>query len=149
MLNYSSFFQETLEKTTLLCYNIENAFNLRGVLTLIRVENHLGSIDISNEYLTTLIGHTVTSCFGVVHMNAFGAKQGFLSLLNKGNTYDKGVIIRQNRDRIIIDLHITVSYGVNISAIVDSIINKVRYTVEEETDLTVIKVNVFIDGMKS
>ncbi len=119
------------------------------MLALIKVENHLGNIDISNEYLTNLIGHTVTSCFGVAQMNSHGAKQGIRSILNKNNDLNRGVIIRQSRDRVIIDLHITVSYGVNISAIVDSIVNKVRYTVEEETDMNVLKVNVFIDGMKS
>lgn len=116
---------------------------------MIKIENHLGSIDISNEYLTALIGHTVTSCFGVAQMNTFGAKQGIRSLLKKNNAIDKGVIIRQIHDKIYIDLHITVSYGVNISAIVDSIVNKVHFTVEEETDLQVARVNVFIDGMKS
>jgi len=45
---------------------------------------------------------------------------------------------------LIIELHISVSYGVNISAIVESIVNKVRYTVEEATDLKVSKVNVYI-----
>jgi uncharacterized alkaline shock family protein YloU len=44
-------------------------------------------------------------------------------------------------------LHISVSYGVNISAIVESIVNKVRYTVEEATDLKVSKVNVYIDAL--
>ena len=116
---------------------------------MIKVENHLGTIDISNSYLTTLIGHTVTSCFGVVQMNPFGAKQGILSIVKKSNDINKGVIIKQSRDNIIIDLHITVSYGVNISAIVDSIVKKVRYTVEQETEFNVSKVNVFIDGMKS
>ena len=116
---------------------------------MIKVENHLGSINISNEYLTALIGNTVTNCFGVVQMNSFGPKQGILSWLDKNSAIDKGVIIRQNKDDLIIELHITVSYGVNISAIVDSIINKVRYAIEEETDLTVSKINVFIDGMKS
>lgn len=116
---------------------------------MIRVENHLGSINISTGYLKTLIGHTVTDCFGVTQMNSFGPKQGILSWFNKNSNIDKGVIIRQNKDSLIVDLHITVSYGVNISAIVDSISNKVRYAVEEETDLKVLKVNVFIDGMKS
>ena len=37
----------------------------------------------------------------------------------------------------------------NISAIAKSIVNKVRYTVEEATGLRVRKVNVFVDGMKS
>lgn len=116
---------------------------------MIKVENHLGTIDISNSYLTTLIGHTVTSCFGVVQMNPYGAKQGILSVIKKHNDINKGVIIKQSRNKIVIDLHITVSYGVNISAIVDSIVKKVRYTVEQETDIDVSKVNVFVDGMKS
>lgn len=116
---------------------------------MIKIENHLGSIDISNEYLTALIGNTVTNCFGVAEMNLYGPKQNVLSWFNKNNTVDKGVIIRQNKDNLIIDLHITVSYGVNISAIVDSIVNKVQYVIEEETGLSVLKVNVFIDGMKS
>ena len=47
------------------------------------------------------------------------------------------------------DLHISVIYGMNISAIAKSIVNKVRYTVEEVTGLQVKKVNVFVDGMKS
>jgi len=41
-----------------------------------------------------------------------------------------------------------VTYGVNIGTIVDSITNKVRYTVEQSTGLGVKKVNVFVDGMK-
>ena len=52
-------------------------------------------------------------------------------------------------DGLAIDLHIIVTYGLNISAIVKSIVNKVRYTVEEATGFEVRKVNVFVDGMKS
>ena len=37
----------------------------------------------------------------------------------------------------------------NISVIVKSIVNKVRYTVEQATNLDVAKVNVFVDSMKT
>ena len=50
---------------------------------------------------------------------------------------------------MVIDLHIFVTYGINVSAIVDSIINKVRYVVESETGIAVNKINVFVDGMES
>ena len=60
---------------------------------------------------------------------------------------DQGVTVRSVNDDLIIELHISVSYGVNISAIVESIVNKVRYTVEEATDLKVSKVNVYIDAL--
>jgi len=46
-----------------------------------------------------------------------------------------------------VDLHVTVTSGLNISAIVRSIVNRVSYTVEGATGLPVKKVNVFVDGM--
>lgn len=116
---------------------------------MLTIENHLGTIDISYDYLATLIGHTATSCFGVVDMNSSGTKQSILSFFKKNNSIDKGVSIRYIKNKLIIDLHITVLFGTNISAIVNSITNKVQYTVEEETGLQVAKINVFVDGMKS
>lgn len=118
-------------------------------MKMVKIENHLGSIDISQGYFTSLIGNTVTSCFGVVGMNVNGAKQGLRSLIRKRNYIDKGVSVRYTHGKLVIELHITVMFGVNISAIVKSIVNKVRYTVEEETGLSVEKVNIYVDGMKS
>ncbi len=116
---------------------------------MLTIENHLGSIDISYEYLASLIGYTATSCFGVVDMNLSGAKQNFLSVIDKTKKIDKGVVIRVSKNKLDIDLHITVRFGTNIKAIVDSIMNKVRYTVEDSTGIQVSKVNVFVDGMIS
>ena len=68
--------------------------------------------------------------------------------LKKDEAQDKGVKVRYVGGGLVIDLHIAVTYGVNISAIVKSIVNKVRYTVEEATGFQVAKVNVFVDDMK-
>ena len=43
---------------------------------MIKIDNHLGSINIANSYLTALIGYTAASCFGVVRMSPVGAVQG-------------------------------------------------------------------------
>ena len=117
---------------------------------MINLENHLGTVTISQQYFSTLIGHTAKQCFGVVDMNVSGAKQSALSILKgKKDFIDKGVVVRFNHGKLYIDLHITVMYGVNIAAIVSSIVNKVRYTVQEETGFVVEKVNVYVDGMKA
>ncbi len=118
---------------------------------MVRVDNHLGTIELTRGYLTTLIGHTVTSCFGVVRMNPAGASQGMKTNLLKSEGLDNGVKIRfaKDSDKIIIDLHISVTYGINVSAITDSIVNKVRYVVEKETGITVRKINVYVDGMEA
>ncbi len=118
---------------------------------MVKFDNHLGSIELTRDYLTTLIGHTVTGCFGVVRMNPAGATQGVKTNLLKNESIDNGVKIRfaKDSDKIIIDLHISVTYGINVSAITDSIINKVRYVVERETGITVRKINVYVDGMEA
>ena len=115
---------------------------------MIRLENHLGTIDISQEYFANLVGNTVTECFGVSGMANRSASQGLRSLITRKDAIDKGVRVRAVGKTLVIDLHIVVTYGVNISAIVKSIVNKVKYVVSEATGLEVARVNVYVDGMK-
>lgn len=115
---------------------------------MIKIGNHIGEICISSKYLKNLIGKTAMDCFGVVGMNSYGPKQGVRSLL-KSSSMDNGVIIRQKNNKLLIDLHISVTFGVNIGAISESIVNKVRFAVESEAGVDVLKVNVFIDNMQS
>lgn len=116
---------------------------------MIKIENHLGVIEISQEYFANLIGSAASSCYGVAEMVNSGAVQGFRSVFKKDEYTDKGVRVRSENGQLVVDLHIVVTYGLNITAIVKSIVNKVRYTVEDATGLDVKKVNVFVDGMKS
>ena len=116
---------------------------------MISIDNHIGTITVSKEYLVSLIGHTVTGCFGVCGMNYSGTKQGLFSIIDRNEGLDRGVKLITDGTNLIIDLHITVTFGTNISAIVDSITNKVRFSVEEATDIKVKRVNVYIDGMKA
>ena len=123
---------------------------------MIKFENHLGSIEISQDYFANLVGHAASECFGVAGMVESTASQGLRYIMKKDEAQDKGVKVRTVAGGLVIDLHIAVehgvniavTYGVNISAIVKSIVNKVRYTVEEATGLQVAKVNVFVDDMK-
>lgn len=117
---------------------------------MFKFENHIGEINLSNKYLISLIGNTVTNCFGIVGMNSFGAKQRVRSLIKKNESLENGVIIHKTKNgELVIDLHIIVSYGVNVSTIVESITNKVQYTVGQESSVKVRKVNVYVDEMKS
>mgnify|MGYP000856870947 FL=1 len=116
---------------------------------MIQMENHLGTIQISQEYFAYLVGNAASSCYGVAGMMKSGARQGLRSLISRRTYADEGVRVRSQRNKLIIDLHIRVIYGMNISAIAKSIVNKVRYTVEQATGLEVQKVNVFVDGMKA
>lgn len=118
---------------------------------MIQFENHLGVIDISRDYFVNLVGDAVVSCFGVAAMSHTSARQSLRDRLSRrdGDRIDKGIRIRTKNQKLLIDLHIIVTYGTNISAIVKSIMHKVRFTVEEKTGFEVARVNVYIDGMRT
>jgi uncharacterized alkaline shock family protein YloU len=119
---------------------------------MIVLNNHLGSVSISRDFFTSLISSAVAGCYGVVGTNAGGIWQNlveFLPLLGKIKNDGKGVNIRFTDGKIYIDLHITVSYGVNVASIVKSIQHKVTYVTEEHTGIKVGRVNVYVDAIKS
>ncbi len=115
---------------------------------MISYETLNGTISISNEYMTKLIGQAVTSCFGVVGMVPYGGKQKLLGLVSKKEFIDRGISVTGGIDGIDIELHIIVSYGMNINAIAKSIVHKVKYAVNEATGINVNKVTVKVDGIK-
>ncbi len=115
---------------------------------MIRIENAQGTVEISPEYFAALVGHAASDCFGVTGMAYSNPTQGILSIITKKETPDKGVRVRISGNRLVIDLHIVVTYGLNIAAIVKSIMHCVKYNVEEATGFEVARVNVYVDGMK-
>ncbi len=115
---------------------------------MVAYETRLGRIDISEEYLSKLIGHEVTACFGVVGMVASSGKQKIMGKLSKTEPIDTGIKVMGNNAGITVELHIMVVYGMNINAIAASITEKVKYAVNEATGITVDKVIVKVDGIK-
>lgn len=115
---------------------------------MIKLENHLGTIEISQEYFAGLIGKITAECFGVAGMSVTNPAQTVFSFLFKRDCPDKGVRVREVMGKLVVDIHIVVTYGVNISEIVKSIVHKVRYNVETITGFTVANVNVFVDDIR-
>jgi uncharacterized alkaline shock family protein YloU len=72
-----------------------------------------------------------------------------LPFIKQKRAKGKGVSVKVSGNKLYISIHITVMYGVNLSSIVKSIQHKVRYAVEEETDLAVEQINVYIDGIRA
>ncbi len=115
---------------------------------MVKIETGLGTIEISQDYFANLVGHAASECFGVSGMVTSTASQGLRQLITRQEIPDKGVRVRTVGGRLVVDLHIVVTYGINISAIVKSIVHKVRYCVEDATGFEVSKVNVYVDAMK-
>lgn len=114
---------------------------------MICLENQYGKVEISPVYFANLIGKAASECFGVAGMLG-DPVQGLRQAISRREVADKGVRVRMAASGLVVDLHIIVLYGTNIAVISKSIMNKVRYTVEQATGLDVAKVNVFVDSMK-
>ena len=114
---------------------------------MIRHETKNGSVNVSTNVYTEIVGTAATNCFGVKGMAARSVKDGVYHLLRKESA-GKGVRVVFNEDGTIsIDLHIMVDNGVNLSAVGASIISEVRYVVAKCTGTEVRAVNVYIDSM--
>lgn len=115
---------------------------------MISYETVNGTVTLSKNYLSKLIGHAVTSCFGVAGMKPNSKRQHLFSLMSKKEKIEKGVTVTGNADSINVELHIVVTYGMNINAIAKSIVHKVKYVVSTTTGIEVKKVTVKVDGIK-
>lgn len=115
---------------------------------MISYETRTGSIGFTENFLSKLIGYAVTSCFGVVGMMPSSNRQRLFGLVSKEQSLDTGIKVTGNVDQIDVEIHIMVTFGMNIPAIAASITEKVKYVVTDSTGITVNKVNVKVDGIK-
>lgn len=111
------------------------------------MNTQIGEIMIDTEVLAKYAGMSAVECFGVVGMASINMKEGIVKLLKRDNI-SHGVNVTVEDNKIVIDLHIIVSYGVSISAVADNLINNVKYNVEEFSGLEVKKVNIFVEGVR-
>ena len=113
------------------------------------IENKLGSITYSDDYIASIAGMATTECYGVVGMaSTKKVSDGIVELLGRENL-KKGVKVFTDQTHALrIDLYIVVQYGLDISASSNSIIETIRYQVERATGLTVREVNVIVSGIR-
>lgn len=114
---------------------------------MISHNNKNGKIIVSTNVYTDIAGTAATNCFGVKGMAARSVKDGVYHLLRKESA-SKGVQVDFHEDNTItINLHIIVDYGVNLTAVCNSIISEVRYVVTNSTGTEVRDVNVYVDSL--
>lgn len=113
-----------------------------------RIESQLGSISIDSEVIAQYAGSTAVECFGIVGMAAISMKDGLVKLL-KGDSLTRGINVVVNEDnKLEIDFHVIVSYGVSISTVADNLIENVKYKLKEYTGFEIEKINIFVEGVR-
>ncbi len=109
------------------------------------MNTHMGNITVDKEVIAQYAGIVAMECFGIVGMGI--TVKDVVKLLKKDNV-TKGITVTINNNKLTLDFHVIVSYGVSILAVSNNLIDNVKYKVEEFTGMEIEKINIFVEGVR-
>ena len=120
-----------------------------------RMNTGMGEITINTDVIATYAGSVAVECFGIVGMAAVNMKDGLVKLLKK-DSLKHGINVTLNENKISLDFHVIVAYGVSIRAVSDNLIANVKYPfllnlkykVEAFTGIEVENINILVEGVR-
>lgn len=112
-----------------------------------RMNTEMGEITINTDVIATYAGSVAVECFGIVGMAAVNMKDGLVKLLKK-DSLKHGINVTLNENKISLDFHVIVAYGVSIRAVSDNLIANVKYKVEAFTGIEVENINILVEGVR-
>lgn len=111
------------------------------------MNTHMGNIVVNNDVIAQYAGSVAMECFGIVGMAGINVKDGLVRLL-KMDSMTRGITVSLNNNKLKLDFHVIVAYGVSISAVADNLISNVKYKVEEFTGIEIEKINIYVEGVR-
>lgn len=113
-----------------------------------QIDSGLGKITIDTDVIATYAGSVAVECFGIVGMAAVSMKDGLVKLLRR-DSLRHGIHVKLQDNKIRLDFHVIVAYGVNIGTIADNLVSNVKYKVEAFTGMEIEKINIFVEGVRA
>lgn len=111
------------------------------------MNTHMGNVSIDNEVIAQYAGSVAMECFGIVGMAGINVKDGLVKLL-KMDSMTRGIHVSVKNNKLTLNFHVIVAYGVSILAVSDNLMSNVKYKVEEFTGLEIEKINIFVEGVR-
>ena len=111
------------------------------------MNTHLGNIMIDPEVIAQYAGSVAVECFGIVGMASVNVKDGLVKLLMK-DSITHGIQVNIVNNKLYLDFHVIVAYGVCIATVADNLISNVKYKVENFTGLEIEKINIYVEGVR-
>lgn len=108
-------------------------------------QTSLGSIRIADEVVRVIAGLAATEVPGVAGMSG-GVVGGIVEMLGKKNL-SKGVKVEVGEKEAAVDLFVIVDYGTRIPDVALRIQENVKKAIESMTGLSVVEVNVNVQGV--
>jgi len=105
-----------------------------------------GTIEISPTAIATLASHAVLQTYGVVGMASPNLASDIAASLTRDP--NRGIQVRQEDGQIIIDVYVIIEHGTRIASVANSLINAVRYALDQSIGVQVSQVNVHVQGLR-
>ena len=111
----------------------------------VKKETGLGMIRVADEVVSIIAGLATTEVEGVAGMSG-GIAGGIAEILGRKN-FSKGVKVEVGEKEAAVDLYIIVKYGIRIPEVALAAQENVKRAIETMTGLSVIEVNVHVQGV--
>lgn len=109
--------------------------------------NDVGDITIMEKAIEEIAGYAATHCYGVVGMCEKNPTEVVKKIFGADKSLRHGIKATIKDDAVTIDIHIRVSYGVNIKAIGENVKQDISYAVTNMTSAKIKTINVFVDDI--
>lgn len=107
----------------------------------------IGDATITEEAVKQMAGSVALECFGIVGMAAVSMTDGLMRLITK-ESLTKGIEVSVENEKICLQFHVIVAYGVNIPTVSQNLVETVNYKLESFTGIKVGRVEIFVEGVK-
>lgn len=107
-------------------------------------ETSLGKIQIAPQVIEIIAKHSAIEVDGIASLSG---RFELTDLFGKNKTAAKGVRVEITDSEIVVNISIIIKNGYRIPELADRIQENVKSSVETMTDLNVVEVNVYIDGI--
>ena len=125
------------------CFHCKEVFSI--AYDTIKLEEGIGSVRIADEVVSIIAGMAATEVDGIAGMSG-GLVGGIAEILGKKNLA-KGVKVEVGETEAAVDLYIIVKFGVRIPDVALTVQEKVKNAIESMTGLSVVEVNVHVQGV--
>lgn len=109
--------------------------------------NEFGDILVKDTVIANYVGIAVNETSGVVGTCALNIKDGIYKLLKKENITD-GIHISIINNKVFVNVHIVVLYGIPIPNITDSLLNTINYFLRDYIGIRNFEITIFVEKVK-
>lgn len=110
----------------------------------LKQKTKFGIIDIDKRVVEDLAHKAASTCYGVTGITEGPGKEGVLHRFKKESA---GVLASEGEHGLILDVYVSLQYGVRTAAVAQNIMETVKYQIESTLDLAVEEVNVYIQSI--